>query len=162
MTRLASPASPGSLYCATRMPDEGCSAVQPSGVLKVRSPGTLEVGVGMPGDAAVGAALLRLEVVTTGAGALQAANRAASASRMSALSVERIINEYLAIRFGVELQGDSITRAVRYITACQKLSAPLSPYSRLMRPAPVGDAARQRRARSSARSARAAACRKPD
>src|SRR5690349_16353943 len=113
MTRLAAPASPGSLYCATRMLDEGVSLTQPSGVLNVRSPGTLEVGGGRPCDAAVGAVLLLLVVLTTGAGALQAANRAANASRMSALGVERIINEYLAIRFGVKLQADIITRAAR-------------------------------------------------
>src|SRR5205085_12518217 len=100
MTRLASPVSPGSLYCATRMADEGGSLVQPSGALKIRSPGTFEVGGGM-----AGAAWLLFAVVTVGAGALQAASKAASASRKSALSIERIINEYLAMKFGLRDMG---------------------------------------------------------
>src|ERR1051325_2433551 len=104
------------------MLDDGGSLVQPSGVLKVRSPGTLEVGGGMPGDTAVGDALLLLVVLTTGAGALQAANRAASASRMSALSVERIINEYLAINLGQTASRHYNARRPPY-TACHKLSA---------------------------------------
>jgi hypothetical protein len=80
------------------MLDEGGSLVQPSGVLKLRSPGTFDTGDGIAGAEAGGAALLLFTGMTVGAGALQAVSPTTSASRKSALSSERIINEYLAIK----------------------------------------------------------------